>query len=62
VVLYELLVGIPPFKGDSPEEIFQNILSRGTNVSLCHHPWLCFGVLLCCVETFDWLTDRRLSG
>src|SRR5690606_35509336 len=30
VVLYELLVGIPPFKGDTPEEIFQNILNRGT--------------------------------
>jgi serine/threonine protein kinase len=28
VVLYELLVGVTPFKGETPEEIFQNILNR----------------------------------
>ncbi len=31
VVLYELIVGVPPFAGNSPDEIFQNILNRGTS-------------------------------
>ena len=26
VVLYEFVVGVPPFSADTPEEIFQNIL------------------------------------
>lgn len=30
IVLYEMLVGITPFKADSPEEIFENILNRST--------------------------------
>ncbi|KAK9709568.1 rim15, signal transduction response regulator [Basidiobolus ranarum] len=28
VILYEFLYGIPPFNADSPEEVFENILSR----------------------------------
>ncbi len=28
VCLYEFLLGVPPFHGDSPEEVFQNILNR----------------------------------
>jgi hypothetical protein len=27
--MYEWLVGIPPFSGDTPEEIFSNILNNG---------------------------------
>lgn len=27
-ILYEMVVGRPPFSADSPEEIFQNILDR----------------------------------
>lgn len=28
VVLYELVVGVPPFNAPTPEEIFENILDR----------------------------------
>jgi len=27
-ILYELIVGIPPFNAETPQEVFENILSR----------------------------------
>ncbi|GFH24763.1 uncharacterized protein HaLaN_22616, partial [Haematococcus lacustris] len=27
-ILYEFVIGVPPFNADSPEEIFDNILDR----------------------------------
>ena len=33
VVLYEFVVGAPPFAADTPEDIFQNILDRRARVA-----------------------------
>jgi len=33
VILYELVVGFPPFNAETPEEVFENILSRSTCLS-----------------------------
>lgn len=41
VILYELTVGFAPFNGDSPQEVFENILSRSISPSLLppFHPF-----------------------
>lgn len=36
VILYEFLVGVPPFNADSPQAIFDNILNR--NITWPHVP------------------------
>jgi len=32
VILYELIVGVPPFNADTPQEIFEKILTRGIRI------------------------------
>lgn len=34
IILFEMLVGIPPFTGDTPEEIFENILNNRRDTEL----------------------------
>jgi len=38
IILYEFLVGLPPFFGDSPEELFSQVINgkSGYDVNLVH--------------------------
>lgn len=36
VILFEFITGVPPFNDETPEQIFQHILNRGTSLQPRH--------------------------
>jgi serine/threonine protein kinase len=58
VILYELVMGVPPFNADTPEEIFANIL----DMCVCfQHARVCLLFASTPDEVFANILDRRIT-